>query len=637
MEENRRRGQIGFFPFSAIVGQEKAKLALLCVAVNPLIGGVLLKGDKGTGKTTLVRALANILPQIEVVKGCPFSCNPREPLEMCDECRTKEEVEIALRNMKVIDLPLSITIDRLVGTINVEDFLREGKKGLQPGIMAEANRNILYIDEVNLLDDYIADCLLDAAAMGWNIIEREGVSFKHPARFILIGSMNPEEGELRPQLLDRFGLCVEVSAPMNPDERIEIVRRVEEFHTSPLGFWKKFEAEERKLTLKITEARRLLPEVEISDELLKLLAETVINLNIRTNRAEITTVKTAKVIAALEGRRRVLLEDLERAMELTLPHRLREKPFRKPQLTPQKSGENPKEGREKEENREKQEKTGGSNPHIHSPGNLEHNFPSRGVELPRIEEPKFRGEAGFRSSREAGVTVINFPKGVQIAHVPPKEEIRDIDLYSSTVKAIISGKKPPVKLDREDIEIRVRRTKVPTLWVLILDSSGSMAIQKRISVAKGIAQELVKGGYVKKSKIALIVARGGEAQLLVPPTKNYEEVFDRIEDVPTGGRTPLSSALHTLLLLSERERMKDASLKVKAFLVSDGRANVSLFGRGIKEELRELGEALRKRDIKLYIFETKGTGIDPGISYISVLEETGARVIRGNGYVRNLP
>ena len=502
----------------------------------------------------------------------------------------------------------------------IRDSLREGRKGLQPGIMAEANRNILYIDEVNLLDDYIADSLLDAAAMGWNVIEREGISFRHPARFILIGSMNPEEGELRPQLLDRFGLSVEISAPMSPEERIKIVERVEEFHRDPLGFREKFKGEEERLTWKIRRARDILPQVEISDDLLKLLAETVINLNIRTNRAEITTVKTAKAIAALEGRRKVLLEDLERAMELTLSHRLKEKPFQKPPAKPKAESrqERGSEGRMPES---------GGNPSLQGLGNLEQNFNSQKVQLPEMHEPRFKGEAKFRSSREASVTVVNFPKGVQIAHVPPKEKARDVDLYSSAVCAVLNGKRPPVRLGEDDIQVRVRKAKVPTLWILILDSSGSMAIQRRISVAKGIAQSLVEKGYIRKSKMALICFRGMEAETLVPPTKNYEEVFEKIESVPTGGRTPLSSALYTLLLLSRREMLKDETLKVRAFLVSDGRANVSLFGKELSEELGELAKALRKRGIELNIFETNG-GIYPGISYIPILEEMGAKVWR---------
>ncbi|AEH23760.1 VWA domain-containing protein [Pyrococcus yayanosii] len=627
------------FPFSAIVGQEKAKLALLCVAVNPLIGGVLLKGDKGTGKSTLVRALANVLPEIEVVDGCPFNCNPRNPLEMCDSCYERyekgEELPVTKRKMRVVDLPLSVTIDRLVGTVDVERFLKEGKKALQPGILAEANRNVLYIDEVNLLDDYIADSLLDAAAMGWNTIEREGISFRHPARFILVGSMNPEEGELRPQILDRFGLCVEVSAPMNPEERIEIVRRVEEFHEDPISFYKKFESEEKKLTERIVKAREILPKVEISDDLLKLLAETVINLGIKTNRAEIATIKTAKAIAALNGRRRVSLEDLEKAMELALPHRLRDKPFQKPpQMRPPKPKEDKEHDHDHEHNHKHEHKKEEKSESTRSQGigNLEQNFRSSEAKIPRIESKNFDGDefTSNRSSRDVSITVINYPRGIPISYLPPiNGELKDVDFYNSLIWAVLNGKKPPIKLDLNDIRVRIRKAKAPTLWVLLLDSSGSMAVQKRISIAKGIAEKLVENGYTKRSKMALIVAKGNQAEIFVPPTKNYWEVLEKIESVPTGGRTPLSSALYNLLLLAERERRKDKSLKVRAFLITDGKANVSLFGKRIKDEITELARALKRKEIELNVYDTRGRGIHPGISYVQILEKVAnAKVYR---------
>ncbi len=616
------------FPFSAIVGHENAKLALLCVAINPLIGGVLLKGDKGTGKSTMVRALANVLPEIEVVADCPFNCNPLNPLEMCDSCykryENREDLPVAKRKMRVVDLPLSVTIDRLVGTVNVEKFLKEGVKALQPGILAEANRNILYIDEVNLLDDYIADSLLDSAAMGWNVIEREGISFKHPARFILVGSMNPEEGELRPQILDRFGLCAEVSAPMNPEDRIEIVRRVEKFHEDPIGFYKKFESKEKELTEKIVKAKEILPKVEISEDLLKLLAETVIKLGIKTNRAEIATIKTAKAIAALNGRRKVTLDDLEKAMELALPHRLRDKPFQKPQPPKLKQDENNK-GDNKNQN-----KRGHEHEHIYKHEGkdsrnkgkgCEQNFRSSEVDIPKIENASLKDDLNsYRSSRDSSVTVINLPKGIPISYVSPKDEIRDVDFYSSIVWAIMSGKTPPIKVGLSDIRVRVRKSKAPTLWVLVLDSSGSMAIRKRISVAKGIAEKLVEKGYVKKSKMALIVAKGNRAEIIVFPTRNYLKVIESIENIPTGGKTPLSSALYNLLLLAKREKMREKSLKVRAFLITDGKANVPLFGKRIKDEIFELANRLRRYNIELNIYDTRFAG-DIGLSFIPILKD----------------
>ncbi|ADB58129.1 VWA domain-containing protein [Archaeoglobus profundus] len=625
------------FPFSAIVGQENAKLALLCVAVNPLIGGVLLKGDKGTGKSTMVRALANVLPDIEVVADCPFNCNPSNPLEMCDSCYKRyengEDLPVARRKMRVVDLPLSVTIDRLVGTVDVERFLKEGVKALQPGILAEANRNILYIDEVNLLDDYIADSLLDSAAMGWNVIEREGISFKHPARFILVGSMNPEEGELRPQILDRFGLCVEVSAPMNPEDRIEIVRRVEKFHEDPIGFYRKFENKEKELTEKIVKAKEILPKVEISEDLLKLLAETVIKLGIKTNRAEIATIKTAKAIAALNGRRRVTLDDLEKAMELALPHRLKDKPFQKPQPLKLKQDENDRKEKNKNQNEQGHEHKHSHKHEDKGSGNRgqggEQNFRSSEVDIPRMENASLKDDLNsYLSSRDSSVTVINFPKGVPVSYVPPKDEIRDVDFYSSIVWAVMSGKTPPIRVDSSDIRVRVRKSKAPTLWVLVLDSSGSMAIQKRISVAKGIAEKLVEKGYVKKSKMALIVAKGNRAEIVVPPTKNYLKVIESIENVPTGGRTPLSSALYNLLLLAKRERMKEKTLKVRAFLITDGKANVPLLGKRIKDEIIELASRLKKCDIELNVYDTRFAG-EIGLSFIPILKDVAnARVYK---------
>ena len=327
-------------PFTAIVGQEKMKKSLILNAINPRIGGVLIRGEKGTAKSTAVRALAELLPEIEVVNGCTFNCNPYDEGEMCDLCYAKktngENQEVAKRRMWVVDLPLGATEDRVVGSIDVEKAIKEGIKALEPGILAAANRGILYIDEVNLLDDHVADVILDSAAMSINVVEREGVSVSHPSKFILVGTMNPEEGELRPQLLDRFGLQASVESIDDADKRVEIVKLVGSFERDPEEFRKRFEEKQKELREKIVQAKQIVNEVEVSDDLLKITADTCIKLGVRTHRAEIVIDRTAKTIAALDGRKKVTFEDIKEAMELALPHRMRRKPFEPPSLDTEK-------------------------------------------------------------------------------------------------------------------------------------------------------------------------------------------------------------------------------------------------------------------------------------------------------------
>ena len=309
------------FPFSAIVGQENVKKALILNAINPGIGGVLIKGDKGTGKTTAVRALADLLPSLKVVKGCPFNCDPDDEESACDTCKS-DNAEIEDKKMRVVELPLGSTEDRVVGSINIEKALKEGTRALEPGLLAEANRNILYIDEINLLDDNLVDVLLDAAAYGINVVEREGISISHPSRFILVGTMNPAEGELRPQLSDRIGLHIIVHSIMDIEDRVEIMARREEFERDPTAFKRKFESSQKEILDNILNARKLLKDVKVSPEIMKIIAHVCVDMGVDGHRADIAILKTSKTIAAYNNHLVVDYNDVEEAMMLVLGERL---------------------------------------------------------------------------------------------------------------------------------------------------------------------------------------------------------------------------------------------------------------------------------------------------------------------------
>lgn len=319
------------YPFTGIVGQEKMKKALILNVINPLLGGVLIRGEKGTAKSTAVRALADLLPTRSQVDGCAFGCDPREPANMCSDCLEKYQyqqsfVEVFGR-MKVVDLPVSATEDRVVGTLDIEHAIKKGEKKFEPGILAQANRNILYVDEVNLLDDHIVDVLLDSAAMGVNTIEREGVSFFHPSRFILVGTMNPEEGDLRPQLLDRFGMVVDVIGERNPEQRIAVIKNRLAYEQDKEAFANQFTADQQDLRERILKAKKLLEKVSYRDEVLEMAVAISIELDVDGHRADIAMIKTAMTIAAFNGQTEVAPADMLEAAELVLPHRLRRTPF----------------------------------------------------------------------------------------------------------------------------------------------------------------------------------------------------------------------------------------------------------------------------------------------------------------------
>ena len=313
-------------PFTSIIDQEQLKQALILNAINQRIGGVLIRGAKGTGKSTTVRALAELLPEVDIVEDCPFRCNPSDPTNMCEVCRDKMqkgELDISRKRMEVVELPIGATEDSVVGTLNIEKAIREGVRALEPGVLAKANQNILYVDEINLLPDHITDVILDAAASGWNIVEREGISVQHPARFILVGTMNPEEGELRPQLLDRLALHTEISTIKDPALRVEVVKVNMRYEDDPEALKDDYRDRQEELVKRILKAKALLPEVSIPDKLYEVVAYMCINLNIDGHRPDIIMIKSARTLAAFMDRSTVEPQDILDCAFLTLSHRTR--------------------------------------------------------------------------------------------------------------------------------------------------------------------------------------------------------------------------------------------------------------------------------------------------------------------------
>jgi Mg-chelatase subunit ChlI len=327
------------YPFAAIVGQEKMKRALILNAINPSIGGVLIRGQKGTAKSTAVRGLAEVLPGIEVVVGCRFGCDPGDEENLCWECAERlggGVLPTEVRPMRVVDLPVGATEDRVVGSLDMERALRGGERAFEPGILAEANRGILYVDEINLLDDYVVDALLDAAAMGMNTVEREGVSASHPASFIIVGSMNPEEGELRPQLLDRIALQVEVEGISDVEQRVEIIERRNAFASDPAKFREEFKSESDRLRSRIVSAKKALPKINTGKVELRKIAKICVEFGVDGHRADIMIERAARTNAAFEGRERVETADIAAAAEMVLPHRMRKTPFDDGEFSPEK-------------------------------------------------------------------------------------------------------------------------------------------------------------------------------------------------------------------------------------------------------------------------------------------------------------
>ncbi|MEU2763625.1 MULTISPECIES: putative cobaltochelatase [unclassified Streptomyces] len=617
------------YPFTAIVGQDDLRLGLLLNAVSPAVGGVLVRGEKGTAKSTAVRALAALMPEVSVVPGCRFSCDPGSPDPACPDGPHAQAAGVS-RAARTVELPVGASEDRLVGALDIERALSEGVKAFEPGLLADAHRGILYVDEVNLLHDHLVDLLLDAAAMGASYVEREGVSVRHAARFLLVGTMNPEEGELRPQLLDRFGLTVEVSASRDTDERVEVVRRRLAYDDDPEGFAARWAEEEGALRERIAAARVLLPRVALSDGVLRQIAATCAAFEVDGMRADIVMARTATALAAWAGREEVTADDVRQAALLALPHRRRRNPFDAPGLDEDKldrtldeadgdQGQDTDGGDDDPDPGPDGGGDGGGGGGVPPQADGEDRTPPRG---PADDTPSPAPEGapdapGRTAGGEQRPVAAAEPFRTKVLSVPglgegaagrrsrartehgrttgarrPEGALTKLHL-AATVQAAAphqrvrgrSGRGLVVR--RDDLRQATREGREGNLVLFVVDASGSMAARQRMSAVKGAVLSLLLDAYQRRDKVGLVTFRGREADVALPPTSSVDAAAARLESLPTGGRTPLAAGLLKAHDVLRVERLRDPSRRPLLVVVTDGRATggpepVALAGRAAR-------------------------------------------------------
>lgn len=608
------------YPFTAVVGSDDMALALVLATISPSIGGVLVRGEKGTAKSTMVRALAAVLPPIDVVARDRFSSDPREANPLSPDGPFGPEPEVETRPVRLVELPVGASEDRVLGSLHLQKALSEGVTEYEPGLLAKAHRGILYVDEVNLLHDHLVDLLLDAAAMGRSTVERDGVSVEHAARFVLIGTMNPEEGELRPQLLDRFGLTVDVAAPRDPQLRAEVTRRRLAFDAAPETFAQRFAAEESTLTERLSAAQELLEQVLLTDDDLVRIAEICAAFDVDGMRADIVTARAAVAHAAWQGRTHVTTEDIRVAARLALPHRRRRNPFDAPGIDQQQlddllgddepppvdpdddgpDGEGPDDGPD----------DGGEGPDGPPAG------PDRGSDDGTSDAPTERDAPPSRPAADAD----GEPKGsgtttTAQAGEPSRARLFTVDglgtgeagrrsraltsngrrvgarrpegsggrldlpqtLWAAAPHQSIRRPRPGtpakrVRLEPTDLRVAITEGRESNLVLFCVDASGSMAARKRMEQVKTAILSLLLDAYQRRDKVGLVTFRGGEAELALPPTGSIDIAARRLDDLPAGGRTPLAEGLLQVVETLRIERVRDPRRRPLLVLVTDGRA-----------------------------------------------------------------
>jgi magnesium chelatase subunit D len=654
------------YPFSALVGQERLKRALILNAINPRIGGVLIRGEKGTAKSTAVRALAALLPSITVVNDCPYSCPPEQPTGLCAACVSQRATGAALathqRPIRLVELPVSASEDRVVGSLDLEHAITEGQRRFEPGLLAQVNRGLLYVDEVNLLDDHIVDLLLDAAAMGVNTVEREGISVSHPARFILVGTMNPEEGELRPQLLDRFGLAVEIAGLSDIGSRVAVIERRMAYESEPDTFIAGWQPSEQELARRIVSARALLPMVRIATSDMAAVAGLVLELGVDGHRADLTILEAARTHAAWAGRQDLAAEDIRLAAELALPHRMRRQPFAEVRVdesqiasilerTGQAAADQqaaPTDDVKKNAELGQQASTEeGADQHMHSDaaptGASAGNQPDANTEqgggnttqdpaevfrARRLESQADRQQrrasgrrSRSRTQRKQGryIRSTRSPRVTDLAldatlrEAAPYQRDRRIDAAQEAPGGF-GRRRPRVLLRRGDLrqKVRVRRTRNAVCFVV--DASWSMAAEERMRATKAAILSLLRDAYQRRDQVGLVSFQRDYATVLLPLTNSVELAQNRLTSMPTGGKTPLARGMLTGFEVLERARRQDVEVLPLMVLLTDGQANVSIGQVPPQTEAYQVAEFIAGQEIRAIVIDTEDPKFERGLS-----------------------
>lgn len=635
------------YPFTAVVGQEQVKHALLLNAVSHEVGGVLIRGHRGTAKSTLARAAAYLLPEIEVVTDCPFSCDPADMESLCACCSGALALDGALPSsrtrMKIVTLPLNATEEMVVGTLDFEKALRHGEKSFEPGILARANRSILYVDEVNLLEDHLVDVLLDSAAMGVNVVEREGISFRHGAHFILVGTMNPEEGDLRPQLEDRFGLCAEVDPEVGAADRVEILRRNLQFRKNPVEFESRWHTSQEALRCRLVVAREAYPTVEAPDEVLDVVARLVEKARADGHRADIAMLYAARALAALEGQEQVCVEHLERVASLALNHRIRRAPasngngrkrdipslmhevLERPPAVPVASS-----FRAELATRGKAEAPAPSTPKAEGTTRGKAEAPTAESKA-RVRQQQPDTTTAFEETslpdREANGTTpgkrgkqqADASRGRYYRSATPAASSRpfarqDIAIDATLRAAATRGSNPGSGPDvlPEDIRVKLRRRKCGASIVFVVDASASMGAMQRLEAARQAIMSLLVEAYQKRDRVGLIVFKDDAAQLVMSPTSSKALAARLLAELSPGGTTPLSHGLSLGCRVLERELSRTPRPFPVLVLISDGGGNVTMGSSDPMSEALEIAREIRERGTSSVILDSAPYTMIPG-------------------------